>query len=313
MKAIIVGCGAMGGTYAGALARAGVEVGVIEASADLVERIDRNGLRISEPDGTDHVVRFAASTRAEDFDPPDFLLFFVKATHNAEAARATASLVADRTIVATVQNGFGHGEVLSTIVPPERLVIGVTYQGANVLGLGHVGHYFDGPTDLGPWLEKGDLAPAEAVAELLRSGGLGATVTRDVRTGIWRKLIVNAAYSPTAALTGLGIQGLGSVEAMNDLCVELVHETIAVAARDGSTIDPDEILEKVAALQRSSGAAGVAVPRASMVFDVEARRPTEIDAINGAVVAIAEKHGVPAPLNRALYALVKGLEHSWQR
>lgn len=313
MKAVVVGCGAMGATYASALARAGHDVQVLEASAALVDQINRHGLKVIEPDGSEQVARLTASLRAGDLDAPDFVLFFVKATHNADAAAAAASLVGDSTIVATVQNGWGHAEVLSRVVPAERLVIGVTYHGANTVGLGEVAHYFDGSTDLGPWEDGANLDAAEAVAGLLRSGGFKASATPDVKTAIWKKLALNAGYSPTAALTGLPVAGLLAVEPLRELCESLVREAAIVAHSAGIEIDPDEILAKVAVLGRSTGGAGIVPGKASMALDVEARRPTEIDAINGAVVSLAGERGVDAPLNQALFALVKGLEYGWRQ
>jgi 2-dehydropantoate 2-reductase len=308
---LVGGGGAMGATYASALSRADHHVGILEASPDLVAHGREHGLRVDEPDGSSNLLRIPITDDPSELEPaPDFLLFFVKAVHNRAAAESARGLVGQKTIVLTVQNGLGNGEVLSAIVPDERLVVGVTYQGANTVGPSHVNHYIAGKTDVGPLRPGQPLDAATAVAQLLDSAGMEAQATGDVHSRIWEKVLINAAHNPVSAVTGLGIIGGGSCAPVADLILELTYETARVAEADGAAVDA----EKVIALTRAhyekalhEGFDG----KASMLLDVENRRATEIDAITGEVIARAARHDVPAPLNRVLYALVKGLEYSW--
>jgi 2-dehydropantoate 2-reductase len=311
MRVLVVGCGAMGATYAVALARAGHVVEVLEASAALAEALRAGAVTVVQPDGAEHRLEVRAATDAAGLTAaPDVAMVFVKATHSAAAARSLAPLVGAATIVATVQNGWGHGEVLAGHVAPERLVVGVTYESANAPAPDRVRHYATGPTHLGPWQAGASPAAAEEVAELLRTAGLQATASADARPEIWNKLIFNAAYSSVPSTTGLSLPGVRALDGAWVLCGALVEEACAIARLEGVDVDPSVVVAKAADLAERAGATpGGGKP--SMLLDIEHRRRTEVDAINGAVVAVADRHGAPAPLNRAMHALITGIERSW--
>jgi len=313
-RVVVVGCGAMGGVYSSFLAGGGHEVVVIEPSPAIFEAVTQNGLTVVEPDGEErHTAIDIRTDPASVTEQPDFLLFFVKSVHNAQAAKDTAHLIGPSTVVATVQNGMGHGEVFSTIVPMERLIVGLTYQGANTLAPGRIEHYRPGHTDVGPFLPGGNVSWAESFAVLLNGSGLQATVVPEVRTAIWGKVLINSAYNPIAALTGLSMAQLLTGTPAGDLAVAMLRESAAVAVADGASVDAEHTLAIVADDQARMVAGTLPAGRPSMLLDVENKRRTEIDSINGAVIARAESLGVPAPLNGALFALVKGLEESWQQ
>ena len=123
---------------------------------------------------------------------------------------------------------------------------------------------------------------------------------------MWRKLVLNAATLPAAALTGLKAGDLTRCEAMRELVESLAGEVVAVARAQGLDIELDERLDQIHATLERAGAG-----KPSMLQDVEAQRKTEVERINGAVVAAAEEVGVPVPLNRAMVALIRGHERSW--
>jgi 2-dehydropantoate 2-reductase len=151
-----------------------------------------------------------------------------------------------------------------------------------------------------------DLSRATAVAALLDGSGWAATATADVRTEIWRKLVLNCATLPTAALTRLPAGALGEAGALRDVVDAVAAEAVAVAVAQGLDVD---IEERTAAIHDVLARAGAG--RASMLQDVLADRKTEIETVNGAVVELGTELGVPVPLNRALVALVHGLERSY--
>jgi 2-dehydropantoate 2-reductase len=311
VRVLVVGCGAMGATYASALLGAGHAVEVLEASEPLAALLRAGGVTVVGPDGEEAALRLPAATTAGDLTPePDVAMVFVKATHSAAAAQALAPLVGPDTIVATVQNGWGHGELLAGHVAAERLVVGVTYEGANAPTPDRVRHYATGPTHLGPWRPGDPTVAAETVAGLLRSAGLAAVATDDARPQIWNKLIFNAAYSSVPSTTGLSLPGVRALEDAWALCGALVEEACAVARLAGVDVEPATVVAKAGALaEQAARTPGGGKP--SMLLDIEARRRTEVDAINGAVVAVADRHGVAAPLNRAMHALITGIERSW--
>jgi 2-dehydropantoate 2-reductase len=129
-----------------------------------------------------------------------------------------------------------------------------------------------------------------------------------VRTEIWRKLVLNAATLPTAALTTLRAGELGVPGPMLDLVDALAAEAVAVAQAQGLAIELDERVERIHATLERAGAG-----KPSMLQDAEAHRKTEVERINGAVVAAGDASGVAVPLNRAMLALIGGLERSWRR
>ncbi len=305
MRVVIVGAGAMGGMFAARLAQGGVDVALVDVSTEIVDAITANGLALDGPEGSE-TVRVRAVTDAGALGAADVVIFFVKAQHTAAAARQARPLVASATTVVSLQNGWGNAETLAAAFPPEQLVMGVTYHSATVLGPGRVAHTGRGATFIGPYLDGAPLGRAETVRNLLARGGIEATATPRVKTEIWKKLILNAATLPTAALTRLCAGDLGQPGPMRDLVDAVAAEAVAVARAQGYEIDRAERIERIHAVLTGAGRG-----KASMLQDVEARRKTEIEVVNGAVVRAAERLGLDVPLNRALVALVGGLERSW--
>jgi 2-dehydropantoate 2-reductase len=236
------------------------------------------------------------------------VFFFVKAHHTASAAQLARPLVGSSTTVVSLQNGWGNADVLADTYSPDQIVMGVTYHSATVIAPGRVAHTGKGATYLGPYVDGSPLDRAAAVGQLLGGAGIEATVTPQVKTEVWKKLILNAATLPTAALTRLSAGDLGQPGPMLDLVDALAAEAVQVARAQGYAIDLAERTERIHAVLTGAGAG-----KASMLQDVEARRKTEIEVINGAVVRAAEKVGMDIPLNRAMVALIGGLERGWQR
>ncbi len=302
----IVGGGAMGGTFGVRLANAGHDVTIVDVDADLVKAITADGVHVDTADGPLHA-RVSATTDTAGAGIQDMVLVFVKAQHTPSAAAGLAPMVGHETAVASLQNGWGNADVIAEFVPVGQLVIGVTYHSATVIGRGHVKHSGQGTTFVGPY-DGDDLGHARRVADALESAGMEVTVTADVRTEIWRKLVLNAATLPTAALTTLRAGELGLPGPMLDLVDALAAEAVAVARAQGLAIELDERVERIHATLERAGAG-----KPSMLQDTEARRKTEVERINGAVVAAGDSAGVPVPLNRAMLAMIGGLERSWRR
>ncbi|MFC5502619.1 ketopantoate reductase family protein [Lysinimonas soli] len=309
---VIIGCGAIGGTFAAHLANSPAKVTVVDLSEPIRHAVMASGLTITHSDGREESVSVDIRGSFEGIEQPDIVFFFVKTVHNQAAARDAAGLIGPHTVVATVQNGMGHGDVLSGIVPADRLVVGVTSEGANMLTPGHVSHYAKGATKVGPWRKESSLESAELVADVLNSAGLTAVATDATENAIWTKLAMNAAYSSVSALTRLSMEGLGDSPELWRLCEDVVRENVAVAIASGAFVDVDEVLGMANRLYAGIKKDGIIAGKASMLLDVEARRPTEVDAFNGAILREAARNGVDARLNAILFALIKGLEDSWR-
>ncbi|BDZ38163.1 2-dehydropantoate 2-reductase [Microbacterium suwonense] len=308
-----MGCGAMGGVHAGELARAGHDVTVVDPSPAVLAQVRGEGLSIRKPDGQEYRVKLDARGTTDGIDAPDFLFFFVKAHFTAQAAREAARIIGEQTVVVTVQNGWGHGDVLAEVLPSSRIVVGVTRQGATPISPGVVLHYGSGETTLGSW-SGSDLRAAQKTAELLDSAGLAASASPDALGMIWKKLVFNAGFSAVPSIIGRSAYALKELPDAMRLAVGVSAEAVQVASALGHTditvqdhvlAPADRFFEKIEA---NAGAGG----KPSMLVDIENRRRTEVDAINGAVLREAERLGLDLPLNRAVTALLKGIESSWE-
>jgi 2-dehydropantoate 2-reductase len=303
MRICIVGCGAVGSLFAAHLAHSGkAEVWAFDVARAHVEATNRSGLCISG--AADFTARLHATCDAAEIPPCDFGIVATKAIHTASAIKQTAHIFAGDSAVCSVQNGLGNEELIAEQV---RYVIrGTTFPAGHIIEPGHVGFDIKGDTWIGPF--EPTATPMEKVktlAELLTVSGMRTVALEDARGAQWTKLIFNAATNPVGALTLLHHGAATRFEPTGDLFDALIAEGEAVAKALGVKLDgdPRDLVQK--------GARAPGKHRASMLQDVIARRQTEIDFMNGAIVKAGEAHAVPTPLNKALWALVKGLEHSW--
>jgi 2-dehydropantoate 2-reductase len=300
MKIAVVGAGAMGSIFGARFHQAGHETVLVDVAQPLVDTINANGVTVVR--GEDETVtRVPATADPSSIGPVDIVVFFTKCYHTAAAAEGARPLVGPDTVIASLQNGWGNGDVLAATYPPEQVVVGVTYNSGLLQGAGRVVHPAEQPTLVGSFTDSGD--GAERLAEALESAALPATVASPVRPEIWKKLILNAATLPSAALTGMTAGELGASEHASALVSDTTREAVAVAQALGYDIDFDERITTILALLAKAGPS-----KASMLQDVEAERRTEVDVINGAVVKAADEVGVDVPINRALFQLIKGWE-----
>ncbi len=308
MKFVIVGgAGAMGGVWASSLSAAGHDVSILDVATEAIDAINRNGLTIEESNGTSRVYRVPATDQAAKIGVCDAAIFFTKAHHTSSAVELAMPTIGPDTTVASLQNGWGNTDTLAEVVDPAQLAMGVTYHGATVLRPGIILHTLNsGPTFVGPYLDNQPLARARDIGAAMNEAGIQTSVTADVKTEIWKKLIINAAGLPVAALTRLNSGAMGSDEAILGMCESLIREAVVVAQAKGLAIDARERILAIRGLL-AKGSTG----RASMLQDVDAKRRTEIDVINGAIVREAAALGISVPLHSIMVALIKGLELSW--
>jgi 2-dehydropantoate 2-reductase len=304
VRVCVVGCGAVGSLFAANLAQLDdVEVWAYDLARDHVDAINANGLRLSG--AGDVVGRLRATADAEELPACDFGIVATKAMHTEPAIAATAHAFADGS-VCTVQNGLGNEEALAGHVA--RVIRGTTFPAGRVVEPGHVQWDVKGDTTLGPFEPSpAPLEEVERLAEACTRAGLPTEAVADARGPQWRKVIFNAATNPIGALTGLTHGRVCEDAALRKLVSGLVDEGKAVAAAQGIVLDadPEELIDHAARPDVAYD------HKASMLQDVEARRATEIDYLNGGIVRFGRELGVPTPLNEAILALVKGLEESW--
>jgi len=304
MRICVVGCGAVGSLFAANLATLDdVEVWAFDLDRSHIDAIKENGLQLQG--AGDVTGRLEATTDPAELPPCDFGIVATKAMHAGAAIAATAHAFADGA-VASVMNGVGNEETLAEHV--ERVIRGTTFPAGKLLAPGVVQWDVKGDTTLGPFEPRP--IPVEAIeplADACSRAGMPASAVADARPGQWRKVIFNASTNPIGALTGLTHGRVCERPDLRALVTGLVDEGKAVASAQGIVLDadPEDLIDHAARPDVAYG------HRASMLQDVEARRRTEIDYLNGGIARFGRELGVPTPLHETITALIKGVEASW--
>jgi 2-dehydropantoate 2-reductase len=304
VRVAVIGCGAVGSLFAAHLAQLDdVEVWAYDLDETHVAAINERGLRLTgfgELEG-----RPRATTVAGELPPCDFGIVATKSMHTDSAMEATSHAFTGGA-VCSVQNGVGNEEVIAGRV--ERVIRGTTFPAGHVVAPGHVNWDVGGDTTIGPFEPSpAPMTEVQQLAEALTRSGMTTHAVTDARGPQWRKVIFNAATNPVGALTGLTHGRVCEDSALRALVSELVDEGKAVADAQGIVLDadPEELIDYAARPEVAYD------HKASMLQDVEARRQTEIDYLNGGIVRFGEEYGVPTPLNAAIATLIRGVERSW--
>ena len=303
MRACIVGAGSIGSLFAAHLATV-ADVHVLTRRVEHARALNDEGLRVSGRH--DFTARVTAAFDPRDLPEFDLGIVATKATGVEPAAAALAGRFAEATIM-TVQNGLGAEEIVRAR-GNWPLVSAVTFMSGTKHSDTHVEYILDTPTWLGPYGDT-PFERVQEIAQLLVDSGLKAEALPDLVPAQWSKLIFNATVNGVAALTGLPHDGHFAAEGepadLGHLVHELVDEGKRIAAAAGVELHDDPWEMNVLATRRGSA------HYPSMLEDVEAHRPTEVELINGALVREAARARVEAPLQTAIYCLVKAREASY--
>jgi 2-dehydropantoate 2-reductase len=304
MKVVVAGAGSIGSLLAGHLARV-AEVTVLTRREEHATALRENGLRVSGR--SDFTAQLAAT--ADPFRLPEDAELAILACKGTDLEPLAATLEGrlPNATVMTIQNGLGAEEVVAAH-GEWPLLSAVTFMSGTRHADDHVEYVLDTATWIGPFRTTTE-EDARRVAELIESAGLKAQAFHDLRPAQWSKLVFNATVNGVAALTCLPHDfHFAETERLSDLghlVRDLVDEGRAVALAAGVQMHDDPWEMNVLATERGDR------HFPSMLEDVEARRPTELESINGALVREARSHGVPVPLHEALYRLVKAREASY--
>ncbi|MGV1047280.1 MAG: ketopantoate reductase family protein [Solirubrobacterales bacterium] len=302
MRICVIGCGAVGSLFAAHLGQLGeVETWAYDLDLAHVDAINANGLRLT---GVGEVTgRVHATADAASIPPCRFGVIATKAIHTKSAMEAVGHAFAEGS-VCSVQNGVGNEELIAEQV--ERVILGTTFPAGRVLEPGLVAWDTAGETSIGPFEPAPPpMAEVELLADVLTRSGMTTRALPDARGAQWTKVIFNAASNPLGALTGLTHGRLCDDPALRALVRKLVDEGKAVAAALGVTLDsdPDALIDHAHKVAYDH--------RASMLQDIEAKRPTEIEFLNGGIARFGAEKGVATPLNETIATLLKGVEVSW--
>ena len=303
LKICIVGCGAVGSLFAGHLARQGeAEVWAYDVWKEHVEAIRKNGLRLSG--AAEFTARLNATSNPAEIPRCDYGIVATKAIHTRSAIAQVARAFDENSAVCSVQNGVGNEEIIAEHV--KYVIRGTTFPAGHPIAPGHIGFDIKGDTWIGPFEPSNTaMSKVEELAGLVTRSGMNTIPLQDARGAQWTKLIFNAATNPVGALTLLHHGAATRFAPTGKLSNDLIVEGEAVSKALGIELhgDPRALVQK--------GANAPGKHRASMLQDIVAKRQTEIDFMNGAIVEWGRTAGVPTPLTQAMWELIKGLEHSW--
>ena len=298
MKICIIGAGAMGGLYGARLIMAGEEVNFVDNRQSVVNNINQQGVHLTGVDG-EHWIPAQASTTAGDYFPAD-IVFIHTDTNNTAVAALQASTVLDKQNgwCITFQNGIGNVERLQDELGIDRVAGGISYHSAASPQPGHSFHTNAGKT----WIGELNQLPSKRVAELktiLSNAGFDVQIADDIVAIIWSKFVLNCAVNPICAITGFRTGEIGTHKAASEFQKRILDEALEVVDARGISLvgqDPRATVE---------GLADRLFNRPSMLQHMDAGLPTEIDALNGAVVREGRTLGVSTPFNEALTLLIK--------
>ena len=298
----IAGCGALGSLLAARLIEGGAKVQAYQRRGPQLAALQNQGITIvKDRNGVERNFKLlGAAAEPEDLQPSQLIIVLVKAFSTAEVAPVGA-LLEDGGAVLTLQNGLGNAEKLADLFGADKIAAGIDTYGAYQIAPGTIGWGGDGQVLLGPWQTGRDMA---WVAALLKNHGLNAAYVEDPRPALWRKLAINAMVNPTSALTRMSNGRLLKSRRIVGLMRQLGEETTRVAQRAGVGLDFEQVWQLLTeTLKRTAG------NKTSMLQDISAGKPTEIEAISGILLQYA-RHDEDLPYTRAVHALIKAIDEN---
>lgn len=288
--------------FAGRLAAAGFPVSMLGSWKEGLDALEKQGITLIEENNQERVYRVKVFREYQTLQNIRFVLVLAKSWQTAHIAQQLENCLTKNGVALTLQNGIGNRELLSEVLGAQRVALGITTVGANLLAAARVQAAGEGIISLS---EHSRLSP---LADMLVSAGFSVETVPDPDVLLWSKLVINAAINPLTAILGVTNGELLTRPTARALMVSLVRETAAVAAASGIHLPyPDPIAKVEEVAQRTS------TNRSSMLQDVSRRAPTEIDAICGAIARTGEQVSVQTPVNNLMWQLVKALVHENRR
>ncbi|MEZ5825468.1 MAG: 2-dehydropantoate 2-reductase [Geminicoccaceae bacterium] len=306
MKVAIVGVGAMGSIYAGLMADAGNEVHVVDIWREHLDAIREKGLRVEGASGDRTVKGIITTGDMADIAGCELVVIATKASGVSPAAKALAPHLRDGTIVLTIQNGLGAGERIAAHLPKKHIMLGVAQGfGASIRAPGHAHHNGMALIRIGE-LEGGNSERLDRVEKLWRDAGFDVRQFADINRLIWEKFVCNVAFSAPCTVFGRTIGELMADPKSWKIAQACAREAYELGRAKGVNFSFDDPESYV-------GAFGGNMPNArpSMLLDHDAKRVSEIDAINGMVATLGTELGIPTPYNETLSAIVEAREKAF--
>ena len=305
MKIVVIGGGAMGCLY-GAYLSQKHEVIMLDSFQMQVDAINEHGITVLEEDGTEqHFANVKACLSGEYSEVADLIIVFVKSIFSEDALQANRRLFGEHTLVMTLQNGAGNDRKIEKYVAKKNVIIGTSKHNSVNMGGGKVRHSGHGVTTIGSNLK--DNKNLEKIRDILDESGFSTEITDDIQRIVWSKLFVNLSINTFTAITRSPIGSMIDNSYAWDFAEKMICEAVDVAEADGTHFSYMEVLNMVHHVCEDAGKG-----YSSMSQDVMNCRPTEIDAINGAIVAQAKLYNVPVPYNSLIVDLIHAIEGSYK-
>jgi 2-dehydropantoate 2-reductase len=323
MKICVVGAGAIGGYLAVKLALSGHEVSVVIRGANL-KAVRENGMKLVMEDGSEHVARIHATDRIADLPVQDVVILGMKAHQVGAVAADIPALLGPDSVIVTAQNGvpwwYFHkhggafegrrveavdpGGIVSQHIDVNRVIGCIVYPACEITSPGVIQHIEGNRFTLGE-IDGSDTPRIRALADALRQAGFKAPIASDIRSEIWIKLWGNLSFNPISALTHATLVDICEFEPSRELAARLMREAQEIGEKLGVNF-------KVSLDKRIAGAAAVGKHKTSMLQDIEAGRPIELEALVGAVIEMGKITETATPTIEAVYALASLLARTVQ-
>jgi 2-dehydropantoate 2-reductase len=305
MKFVIAGAGAVGAYLGAAMARAGLDV-TLFARGPQLRAIQESGVRVISPEG-DFVARPGVTGELESIGLADVVFLAVKAHSLPDLAPRLRCMLGPDTAVVSLQNGVpwwftplervDPGGAIAEAIEARRVIGSLVYFATEVADPGVIRHVEGNRISIGE-PDGARSARCRSIAAALIASGFRCPVTAHIREEIWVKILGNVAFNPVSALTGATLARMAADPDVAALARAIMAEAECVASRLGLTLP-------VTIEQRMAGAAKVGEHKTSMLQDLEAGRPLELEAVVGAVLELGERLHVAMPNTRAVYACAK--------
>ena len=306
MKILVMGAGAVGTLFGSILYRAGRDVTLVEKRREIVEAVQKNGLKITRGDD-EQTYNINITQSIADVPNPDLIMFCVKSYDNVTAAMDCLKVVRPDTTVLTLQNGVGNYEVISKIIGKVRTLVGTTTFGSTQYAPGCTRGSVVGDISIGEF-HGGTSERVTALAQALTEGGFTIHTVDDVNSLIWTKLAVNVAINAVGGLCRITNGQTYELEPARIVQKHAVDEVAAVAKAKKIKMDYAGLYDYCVKVSQTTSS-----NKCSMLQDIEAGNPTEVLAINGAVVSEGAKLGIKTPVNEVLTNLVKATELGYMK
>lgn len=305
MKIVIVGPGAMGCLFAAFLSKSKEEVWLLDKNKENAARINENGIRLEGASGA-WQAKPKTTANVQDIGKADLILICVKSFNTKQAVEQIKPLMQENTKIMTLQNGIGNIEIIAESAGEDKVIGGITSEGATLIETGSIRHAGRGETIIGTIDGK---MPVEirSIREVFNKAGLQTKLSRDIKGLVWSKLIINVGINALTAITRLPNGKLTEFEGTKRILRDAVTEATRIAKRKRIKLIYDDPLAKVEAVCENTS-----VNISSMLQDVLKKKRTEIDFINGVIVRLGQELGIAVPTNRLLVDLVKTIESSYK-